>query len=65
MCIRDRDPPSGCIARDPGSDTTEGVSRANVAQVIAATLATPATIGKTVGFVDGPTPITQALAQLA
>lgn len=59
------DPPSGCIARDPGSDTSEGVSRANVAQVIAATLATPATIGKTVGFVDGPTPITQALAQLA
>ncbi|MCC8537033.1 SDR family oxidoreductase [Xanthomonas axonopodis pv. poinsettiicola] len=58
------DPPTGRITRDPGSDTEGGVSRANVAQVIAATLATPASIGKTIGFIDGQTPIQQALAQL-
>ncbi|MFO3707542.1 NAD(P)H-binding protein, partial [Xanthomonas codiaei] len=58
------DPPTGRIARDPGSDTEGGVSRANVAQVIAATLATPASIGKTIGFIDGQTPIQQALMQL-
>ncbi|MBB5866087.1 SDR family oxidoreductase [Xanthomonas sp. 3058] len=59
-----QDPPSGRITRDPGSDATGGVSRGNVAQVIAAALATPASIGKTVGFIDGQTPIQQALAQL-
>ncbi|AOD16459.1 NAD(P)H-binding protein [Xanthomonas fragariae] len=41
-----------------------GVSRTNVAKVIAAAFATPATIGKTVGFVDGQTPIQEALSQL-
>ncbi|KHL55894.1 SDR family oxidoreductase [Xanthomonas cannabis] len=59
-----QDPPSGRITRDPGSDADGGVSRANVAQVIAAALATPASIGKTVGFIDGQTPIQQALSQL-
>ncbi|WP_349656572.1 SDR family oxidoreductase [Xanthomonas sp. 10-10] len=58
------DAPTGRIARDPGSNADGGVSRANVAQVIAAALATPATIGKTVGFIDGPTPIQDALSQL-
>ncbi|MCD0256939.1 SDR family oxidoreductase [Xanthomonas melonis] len=58
------DPPTGRIACDPGSDADGGVSRANVAQVIAAALATPATIGKTVGFIDGQTPIPQALSHL-
>lgn len=58
------DPPTGRITRDPGNDADGGVSRANVAQVIAVALATPATIGKTVGFIDGQTPIPQALAQL-
>lgn len=58
------DPPTGRITRDPGSDADGGVSRANVAQVIATALATPATIGKTVGFIDGQTPIPQALSQL-
>ncbi|AMU96765.1 SDR family oxidoreductase [Xanthomonas citri] len=58
------DPPSGRITRDPGSDADGGVSRANVAQVIAAALATPGSIGKTMGFIDGQTPIAQALSQL-
>ncbi|KUF35554.1 hypothetical protein AO826_20315 [Xanthomonas phaseoli pv. manihotis] len=58
------DPPSGRITRDPGSDADGGVSRANVAQVIAAALATPRSIGKTIGFIDGQTPIAQALSQL-
>ncbi|MCC4604733.1 SDR family oxidoreductase [Xanthomonas campestris] len=58
------DAPTGRITRDPGSDTDGSVSRANVAQVIAAALATPASIGKTIGFIDGQTPIQQALAQL-
>jgi hypothetical protein len=35
-----------------------------VAQVIVATLATPETIGKTIGFIDGDTPIAQALSAL-
>ncbi|MBB3825353.1 SDR family oxidoreductase [Xanthomonas arboricola] len=59
-----QDSPSGRISRDPGSDADGGVSRANVAQVIATALATPASIGKTVGFIDGQTPIQQALSQL-
>ncbi|MBB3804806.1 uncharacterized protein YbjT (DUF2867 family) [Xanthomonas arboricola] len=59
-----QDPPSGRITTDPGSDADGGVSRANVAQVIAAALATPVSIGKTVGFIDGQTPIQQALSQL-
>ncbi|OQP80703.1 NAD-dependent dehydratase [Xanthomonas phaseoli pv. syngonii LMG 9055] len=58
------DPPSGRITRDPGSDADGGVSRANVAQVIAAALATPRSIGKTIGFIDGHTPVAQALSQL-
>ncbi|MCC4621732.1 SDR family oxidoreductase [Xanthomonas cassavae CFBP 4642] len=58
------DAPTGRITRDPGSDADGSVSRANVAQVIAAALATPASIGKTIGFIDGQTPIQQALAQL-
>ncbi|MDV2453529.1 SDR family oxidoreductase [Xanthomonas hortorum] len=59
-----QDAPTGRITRDPGGDADGGVSRGNVAQVIAAALATPATIGKSVGFIDGQTPIQQALAQL-
>ncbi|MET3146213.1 UNVERIFIED_ORG: hypothetical protein ABIB63_002011 [Xanthomonas axonopodis] len=35
-----------------------------MAQVIAAALATPRSIGKTIGFIDGQTPIAQALSQL-
>ena len=38
------------------------VSRANVALVIAQSLAEPATIGRTIRFNDGETPIAQALA---
>ena len=36
--------------------------RATVAEVIAATLATPATVGAIVEFNDGTTPIADALA---
>ncbi|KOR40673.1 NAD-dependent dehydratase [Xanthomonas oryzae] len=58
------DSPSGRITLDPGSNTAEGVSRGNVAQVIAAVLATPASIGKTLGFIDGQAPIPPARSQL-
>ncbi|QBG98216.1 hypothetical protein EYC56_00445 [Xanthomonas oryzae] len=47
-----------------GSDTAGGVSRGNVAQVIAAVLATLASIGKTLGVIDGQTPIPPAMSQL-
>lgn len=45
-----------------GSDWSV-VSRANVAGVIAETLANPATIRRTIPFVDGETPIPEALAE--
>lgn len=54
------DPGSGTIAAG-GSDWTV-VSRANVAAVIAETLVTPGTVHRTVPFVDGDTPIAEALA---
>jgi uncharacterized protein YbjT (DUF2867 family) len=56
---------SGRIAVDPGTaPASTETARANVAQVIVATLATPETIGKTIGFIDGDTPIAQALSAL-
>jgi nucleoside-diphosphate-sugar epimerase len=59
------EPASGRITIDPGTAHTRAVtSRANVAEVILATLATPGTIGKTIGFIDGDTPIAQALSTL-
>ncbi|WP_409428665.1 SDR family oxidoreductase [Mycobacterium sp. SMC-11] len=55
------DPASGEIAVGP--DTAKGqVSRGNVALVIAASLADKSTIGRTIEFNDGPTPIPEALA---
>lgn len=56
------DAPSGTIA--PGADRAAdnpGTSRANVALVAAAVLATPSTIGKDISFTDGAVPIDQAL----
>jgi hypothetical protein len=45
-----------------GPDTAKGqVSRANVAQVIAACLADPTTIRRTIEFNDGQTPVAAAL----
>ncbi|RWA16558.1 hypothetical protein MBRU_07480 [Mycolicibacterium brumae DSM 44177] len=57
------DPPTGRI--DPtairGADNP-GTSRANVAQVAAAALADPSTIGKDLPFTDGDIPIAEAIA---
>ncbi|GGC78802.1 NAD-dependent dehydratase [Tersicoccus solisilvae] len=58
------DEPTGSIEVDPSAAQGEraGSSRANVALVIAAALATPASVGRTIGFTDGPTPIESAVA---
>ena len=49
-----------------GPEVTSGrVSRASVAQVAAEVLERPATIGMFIRFVDGPTPIDQALDTLS
>ena len=57
------------LSDDPGTGTIEvepsesgSVSRANVAEVIAAVLADPSTIGRTFEFIDGPTPIREAVS---
>ncbi|EGD53651.1 NAD(P)H-binding protein [Gordonia neofelifaecis] len=57
------DEPTGAV--DPGaqrSTDNPGTSRANVALVAAAALASPSTIGREVPFTDGAVPIEQALA---
>jgi len=54
------DDPSGQI--DTTAETAGKVSRGNVAQVIAAVLADDTTIGRTIRFNDGSTPIPEALA---
>lgn len=59
------DDPTGTI--DPAAirtGTVPGTSRANVALVVAATLACPATIGQNIPFTDGSVPIDVALAAL-
>ena len=53
------DPASGAIAVTGNRGT---VSRGNVAAVIAEALEQPTTIGKTIEFIDGDVPITEALA---
>lgn len=61
------DEPSGAITVARGDDGVGGslpTSRANVAAVIAAVLAEPASIGKVIPFFDGETPIVQAVAQV-
>ena len=56
------DPPSGKIERDPDAEAaSRETSRGNVARVAAAVLAEPRTIGQTIDFVDGETPIEEAL----
>lgn len=55
------EPASGEIALGPEVGKGQ-VSRENVALVIAAALADESTIGKTIEFNDGDTPITEALA---
>lgn len=53
------DPETGSIQVDPSESGS--VSRDNVAQVIAAVLATPSTVRRTIEFIDGPTPIRDAV----
>ncbi|MDO5502838.1 MAG: SDR family oxidoreductase [Actinomycetia bacterium] len=55
------DEPTGRIETGPDVTASE-VSRANVAAVAAAALDTPQTIGRTIAFNDGDTPIAQALS---
>lgn len=53
------DPPTGRI--DATAEVSGSVPRADVAAVIAATLAEPATSGRTIRFNSGDTPIAEAL----
>jgi len=53
-------PPTGMI--DTGASESRTVSRADVAAVAAAVLQQPATIGRTIRFNTGRTPIAEALA---
>lgn len=50
------------VTKAQGADRETKTSRANVAAVIVASLATPATIGQMIEFTDGDTPIAQALS---
>jgi len=54
------DPPTGRIAVAP-TTTKSQVSRADVAAVVAAALADPSTIGRTIEFNNGDVPIDEAL----
>lgn len=58
--------PSGLTLEEPGGISVGGesghVARATVAAVIAESLATPGTIGRTIEFNDGDTPVAEALA---
>jgi len=54
------DPPTGRI--DTAAEASGSVSRADVAAVIAATLADDSTIGRTIRFNSGDVPIAEALA---
>lgn len=54
--------PTGRIEVDPDRDSgSTNTSRGNVARVAAAVLAEPATAGHTIDFVDGETPIEEAV----
>ena len=54
------DPPTGRI--DTGAVTSGSVPREDVALVVAASLEEPATVGRTIVFNSGDTPIAEALA---
>src|SRR5690606_33216481 len=54
------EPPTGRIATAPTASKGE-VGRADVAAVIAATLADPSTVGRTIEFNNGDLPIAEAL----
>lgn len=53
------DSPTGRIQVSP--DGRGSVPRADVAAVAAAVIAEPASIGRTIGFISGPTPIAEAI----
>lgn len=53
------DPETGSVEIDPKDSGS--VTRGNVAQVIAAVLSDPSTIRRTIDFIDGPTPIREAV----
>lgn len=58
--------PSGTVTvhADNGRSTTlRDTSRANVAQMIVAALDSPASIGRTIAFTDGDTPISEAVGR--
>ncbi|KAA9110875.1 SDR family oxidoreductase [Microbacterium rhizomatis] len=55
------DPPTGRIDVDASESTT--VPRADVAAVIAATLADPSTVGRSIRFNSGDVPIAEAIAR--
>ena len=63
-----QDEPTGSItvARlEPGASSSSApTSRGNVARVIAAVLAEPASIGRVIPFCDGDTPIARAVAHV-
>lgn len=54
------DSPTGQIQVDP--EEGGSVPRADVAAVVAAVLAEPSTVGRTIGFISGQTPIAKAIA---
>lgn len=57
------DEPSGRITVDPDDDADgRDTSRGNVARVAAAVLTTPETARRTIEFIDGDTPIDEAVA---
>ncbi|SDN17115.1 NAD(P)H-binding protein [Actinomyces ruminicola] len=59
------DEPTGRIGLGREGDAAQApTSRANVAAVIAAVLAEPASIGKVIPFRDGETPIAEAIAEV-
>lgn len=57
--------PSGRIGVGPGKDAVgRDTARGNVALVIAAVLAEPRTAGKVIDFIDGDTPIEEAIRRI-
>lgn len=50
-------PPTGAVTVDPGENSVQAISRANVAQCILASLRAGGRGGRVIGLLDGPTPI--------
>lgn len=56
------DPPTGLITTRTRANPKEYITRADVATVIAAVIADPSSIGKTIPFINGDTLIAEAVA---